>query len=115
MKHYYEILLALKVGSQEEEIKEILERLEKLMVAEGAAVEEVQRLERKEFAYPHNHLKAGYYVNFVIALEPAAVEKIRQKLTLVEEVVLQNYYRKGSVTAVAKPKAVRKKKAVVAE
>ncbi len=36
---------------REEEIKEILERLEKLMVAEGAAVEEVQRLERKEFAY----------------------------------------------------------------
>ena len=115
MKHYYEILLALKVSSQEEEIKALLERLEKLMVAEGATVEELQRLERKEFAYPHQHLKAGYYVNFVIALEPAMVEKIRQKLTLVEEVVLQNYYRKGSVTAAVKPKIVRKKKAVAAE
>ncbi len=114
MKHYYEILLALKVSSQEEEIKALLERLEKLMVAEGATVEELQRLERKEFAYPHQHLKAGYYVNFVIALEPAMVEKIRQKLTLVEEVVLQNYYRKGSVTSVQKPKAVKKKKTVKA-
>lgn len=115
MKHYYEILLALKVSSQEEEIKALLERLEKLMVAEGATVEELQRLERKEFAYPHQHLKAGYYVNFVIALESAAVEKIRQKLTLVEEVLLQNYYRKGSVTAAVKPKIVRKKKVVAAE
>ena len=115
MKHYYEILLALKVSSQEEEIKALLERLEKLMVAEGATVEELQRLERKEFAYPHQHLKAGYYVNFVIALEPAAVEKIRQKLTLVEEVLLQNYYRKGSVNAALKPKIVRKKKLVAAD
>lgn len=111
MKHYYEILLALKVGSQEEEIKALLERLEKLMVAEGAAVEEVQRMERKEFSYPHNHLKAAYYVNVVAVLEPATVEKIRHKLTLIEEVTLQNYYRKGSAEASAKPKKARKKKA----
>ena len=111
MKHYYEILLALKVGSQEEEIKALLERLEKLMVAEGAAVEEVQRMERKEFSYPHNHLKAAYYVNVVAVLEPATVEKIRQKLALIEEVTLQNYYRKGSAEAAAKPKKASKKKA----
>lgn len=115
MKHYYEILLALKVSSQEEEIKALLERLEKLMVAEGATVEELQRLERKEFAYLHQHLKAGYYVNFVVTLEPAMVEKIRQKLTLVEEVLLQNYYRKGSAVAAKKVKTTRKKKAVTAE
>jgi len=115
MKHYYEILLALKVGSKEEEIKELLERLEKLMVGEGAAVQEVQRLERKEFSYPHNHLKAAYYVNMVVVLEPAAVEKIRQKLSLMDEVTLQNYYRKGNAAAAEKPKATRKKKAVAAE
>lgn len=109
MKHYYEILLALKVGGQEEEIKALLERLEKLMVAEGATVKEVQRMERKEFSYPHNHLKAAYYVNFVAVLEPAVVEKIRHKLTLVEEVTLQNYYRKGSETSAQKPKATKKK------
>ncbi len=114
MKHYYEILLALKVGGKEEEVKELLERLEKLMVAEGATVEELQRLDRKEFAYPHRHLNSGYYVNFVVTLEPAMVEKIRQKLALIEEVTLQNYYRKGSVVT-TKPKAVRKKKAVAAE
>ncbi len=116
MKHYYEILLALNIaGSKEEETKELLERLEKVMVAEGATVEEVQRLERKEFSYPHNHLKAAYYVNFVAVMEPASVEKIRQKLTLIQEVTLQNYYRKGSVTVATKTKAVKKKKAVAKE
>jgi len=73
-------------------------------------VEEIQRMERKEFSYPHNHLKAAYYVNVVAVLEPAIVEKIRQKLTLLEEVTLQNYYRKGSAEAAAKPKAKKRKK-----
>lgn len=111
MKHYYEILIALNIaGSKEEEVKELLERIEKIMVAEGATVEELQRLERKEFSYPHNHLKAAYYVNFVVTLEPVAVEKIRQKLALVEEVTLQNYYRKGSTAASDKSKKIKKKK-----
>lgn len=113
MKHYYEILLALKVSSQEEEIKALLERLEKIMIAEGATIEEVQRLERKEFSYPHQHLKAGYYVNFIMTLEPALVEKIHQKLTLVDEVLLQNYYRKGRADVSTKPKKAKKKKVAV--
>lgn len=115
MKHYYEILLALNIaGSKEEEVKELLERIEKIMVAEGATVEQVQRLERKEFSYPHDHLKAAYYVNFVVILEPAVVEKIRQKLRLVEEVTLQNYYRKGTAAG-DEPKRTTKKKATTKE
>ena len=118
MKHYYEILLALVVSSKEEEIKELLERIEKIMSAEGATIEEVQRLERKEFAYPHRHLQSGYYVNFMIIAAPTAIDKIRQKLTLVEAVTLQNYYRKGSLPiegqAVKPAKVIKKRKLVEA-
>ena len=59
MKHHYEILLALIVSTKEEEIKELLERLEKIMNAEGATVEQLQRLERKEFSYAHHHQNAA--------------------------------------------------------
>ena len=49
-------------------------------------------------------------MNYIVSAEPSAIAKIRTKLTLDEEVVLQNYLRKG----VAKPsgkarKAARKK------
>ncbi|MFI0348412.1 MAG: 30S ribosomal protein S6 [Chthoniobacterales bacterium] len=108
MKHHYEILLALIVSSKEEEIKELLERLEQIMNAEGATVEQKQRLERKEFAYEHCHQKSAYYVNFVVNTEPASIEKIRQKLALVGEVTLQNYLRKeGAHVANKVKKATR--------
>ncbi len=99
MKNRYEILLALNTAGKEETHKDIIERLEKALSTEGAQVEQVQRLERREFSYPHNKLKSAYLVNYIVIAEPAAIAKIRSKLTLDEEVVLQNYLRKG----VAKP------------
>ena len=100
MKYHYEILLALNIGSKEEEIKELLERIEKIMNVEGAVVEQVQRLEKKEFSYPHRHQNSAYYVNFVVITEASSIDKIRQKLKLTEEVTLQNYLRKkNSVVA----------------
>lgn len=102
MKNCYELLLALVVNGQEEEMKALLERLEKILNIEGAVVEEVQRLDRKEFSYPHRHLKAAYYVNIVMNADAAAIAKIRQKLALVEEVSLQQYLKKEAKTAVRK-------------
>ncbi len=65
--------------------------LEKEFAADGITVEQVQRLERREFAYPHEHLKSAYYVNFNHRLTPAQLEKLRAKLKLDAEVTLQNY------------------------
>lgn len=98
MRNYYEILLALVVSSNEEEINTLLERLEKIMNSEGAVVEEIQRLDRKEFAYPHRHMSSAFYVNFMITAEPAAIAKLKQKFTLSAEVTLQNYFHKGKAT-----------------
>jgi ribosomal protein S6 len=114
MRNYYEILLALVVSSNEEEIKALLERLEKTINSEGAIVEEIQRLDRKEFAYSHRHMNSAFYVNLRITAESESIAKIRQKLKLTEEVTLQNYFQKGEVSAIAAraPKPARKVKQV---
>lgn len=91
MKKRYEALLALNTHGKEDSAKDIIERLEKEFAADGITVEQVQRLERREFAYPHAHLKSAYYVNFIIELTPAQLEKLRAKLKLDAEVTLQNY------------------------
>ena len=114
MKNRYEILLALNVAGKEETNKDLIERLEKTLAAEGASVEQVQRLERREFSYPHDKLKSAYFVNYIVTAEPAAIAKIRTKLTLDEEVVLQNYRRKGAVKAVGKARKAAKKTAKAA-
>ena len=111
MTNRYEILLALNAAGKEETNTDLIERLEKTLAAEGAQVEQVQRLERREFAYPHDKLKGAYFVNFVVTAAPDAVSKIRTKLTLDEEVVLQNYLRKGAVKPAGKARKAAKKTA----
>jgi small subunit ribosomal protein S6 len=91
MKKRYEALLALNTRGKDESAKEIIERIEKDFAAEGVTIEQTQRLERRELAYAHAHLKSAYYVNFIIATEPATLEKLRAKFKLDADVMLQNY------------------------
>lgn len=89
----YEALLALNTRGKEETIKDTIERLEKLLAAEGARLEQTQRLEKRELAYEVNHLTSAYFVNFVFEAEPTTIEKLRAKLKLDNDVVLQNYLK----------------------
>ena len=53
-------------------------------------------------------------MNYVVTAEPASIAKIRTKLTLDEEVVLQNYLRKGVAKPSGKARKVAKKAAKAA-
>ena len=101
----YEALLALDTRGKEDTAKETIERLEKVLSAEGATIEQVQRLEKRELSYESHHTKSAYYVNFVFSAEPATIDKLRQKLKLDADVLLQNYLqlpaKKPAATAAA--------------
>lgn len=87
----YEALLALDTRGKEDTAKEIIERLEKVLAAEGAKIEQVQRLEKRELAYESKHTKSAYYVNFIFEADPGTIDKLQKKLKLDEDVLLQNY------------------------
>ena len=89
----YEALLALNTRGKEETIKDTIERLENVLKAEGAAIEKVQRLEKRELAYETDHLKSAYFVNFVFEAAPTAIDKLRSKLKLDNDILLQNYLK----------------------
>ena len=91
MKKRYEALLALDTRGREESVKDTIERLEKFFQAEGAEIEQVQRLEKRELAYEHAHLKSAYFVNFVFEADSQLIEKLRQKLKLDDDVAFQNF------------------------
>jgi small subunit ribosomal protein S6 len=93
MKKRYEALLALFTRGKEESVKEIIERLEKTFAAEGAALEQVQRFEKRELAYELKHLTSAYFVDFIFEAEPEVIEKLRAKLKLDDDVAMQNYLR----------------------
>ena len=101
MKHRYEGLLVLDTQGKEDTVKEVIDRLEKDFTKEGASVEQVQKLEKREFSYAAGHLNSGYFVNFVFNAEPDVVDKLRAKLKLDPEVYRQ-YYQKLRPKHVAK-------------
>lgn len=101
MTNRYEVLLALDMRGKEDSAKEITERVEKEFVADGAQIEQVQRIERRDLAYAHDHMKQAYFVNFVFSAAPVVLEKLRARFALDEEVALHQFIR----LADAKPAA----------
>lgn len=92
----YEALIALNTKGKEETIKDTIERVEKILQGEGAAIEQVQRLEKRELAYETNHVNNGYFVNYIFEASPEAIDKMRAKLKLESDVLLQNYLKLAS-------------------
>ena len=101
----YEALLALNTKGKEETIKDTIERLEKVLQNEGARIEQVQRLEKRELAYESQHTKSAYFVNYIFEATPTVIEKVRAKFKLDNDILLQNYMqlpaKKAAVAAAA--------------
>lgn len=93
MKSQYECLMVLDTKGKEDGAKDIIERLEKEFAKDGAKIEQVQRLEKRQFAYSAGELDGGYYVNFIFQAEPGVIDKLRNKLKLDSDVYRQ-YYQK---------------------
>jgi small subunit ribosomal protein S6 len=101
MKNRYEGLLVLNIKGTEEGAKEVIERLEGEFKKEGARVEQVQKMDRRQFSYVAGPLDSGYYVNFVFQAEPKVINKLRARFTLDEEIYRQHYQK----LSVKKPEA----------
>jgi small subunit ribosomal protein S6 len=108
MKNRYEGLLVLNVKGNEEGAKELIERLEKDFNNEGAQVEQIQRMEKRNFSYQAGHLDSGYYVNFIFQAEPQLIDKLRAKFKLDPDVYRQHFQK---LAAKAAPKKERVAKA----
>src|SRR5438477_12673419 len=93
MNRRYEALMVLSTQAKEENVKEMIERLESEFEKEGAKVEQVQKMDKRHFSYVAGALDSGYYVNFVFNADPTLVAKLRAKFKLDPEVYRQSYER----------------------
>ena len=93
MNRRYEALLVLNTQAKEENVKEMIERLEAEFEKEGAKVEQVQKMDKRHFAYMAGSLDAGYYVNFILNADPQLIMRLRTKFKLDPEVYRQHYQR----------------------
>jgi small subunit ribosomal protein S6 len=93
MKNRYEALLVVNAQGKEDSVHDIVDRLESEFKKEGAQVEQVQKMDKRQFSYAAGPLDAGFYVNFVFHAEPGLIDKLKSKFKLDPEVYRQHYQR----------------------
>ena len=97
----YEVLLVLNTKGKEESANDLIEAIEKQIKAEKAEVEQVQRLEKRQFAYVSRKQTSGYYVNFIIHAEPEQITALQSKWKLDTVIHLQHYKKLKPVAQAA--------------
>ena len=92
MKRKYQGVIVLNLQGNEDGLDDIIGGISKELEEEGATMEQIDRVGRKEFAY-ENHAKQshGYYVNYHFEAKPAAIKKIQTRLALSKDIQLQYY------------------------
>jgi small subunit ribosomal protein S6 len=109
MNRHYEALLVLNTQAKEENVKEMIERLQSEFEKEGAKVEQVQKMDKRHFSYAAGPLDAGYYVNFILNADPRLIVRLRTKFKLDPDVYRQ-YYQRLEENKEKAPKKVAKSK-----
>jgi ribosomal protein S6 len=112
MKNRYEGLLILNTKGSEETVKDLIDRLEGDFKKEGAQIEQVQKMEKRQFTYVAGPLDSGHYVNFIFAGEPQILEKLRAKFKLDPEVYRQHFQKLRPKKAPKKERVAKPKQSV---
>ncbi|MCW5550849.1 MAG: 30S ribosomal protein S6 [Verrucomicrobiae bacterium] len=83
----YEGLFVLNTAGKEEGIKEAIDKISAEIVSAGGQVETVQKMDRKSFSrVADKKHTAGYYVNVIFTLAPAAIAQVRNRFAANEDV-----------------------------
>ncbi|MBI3848671.1 MAG: 30S ribosomal protein S6 [Verrucomicrobia bacterium] len=83
----YEGLFILNTAGKEETIKDAIDKISAEIVSAGGKVETVQKMEKKNFSRVANKKNSsGFYVNVIFESQPAAVNQLRHRFALNEDV-----------------------------
>ncbi len=94
MSRKYQGLIVLNTKSLEGgNVDDLVTSVSKEIESEGAKVEQIEQLGRKQFAYNARHLDAGHYVNYQFEGASDVLTKIQARLKLNTHVHLQHYKR----------------------
>lgn len=91
----YEGLFILNTAGKEENVREMIEKLEQGIQTAGGKPVKVERMEKRPFARVARKLDAGYYVNIVFEMAPDRLSAFRSKLKLDEDVFRSMFFVAG--------------------
>ncbi len=95
MSRKYEGLIVLDTKGNDTSIDELVSTVGQLIEAEGAKLDEVNKLGYKKFAYNSRQIEGGHYVSYTFEAEPTAIKGIKASLDLNEDIYTHQYHSKG--------------------
>ncbi len=84
---FYELTYILNPLLSEEQVKEIIERINEFIKANGGEIVEVQEWGLRRLAYPIEKKRNGYYVNLYFRASTQMIPKLERVLQLDENVM----------------------------
>ena len=83
----YEGLFILNTAGKEEGLKDTIDKISAEITSAGGAVETVQKMDKRSFVrVADKKHSSGFYVNFILHCQPAALPQLRAKFALSEDV-----------------------------
>jgi ribosomal protein S6 len=83
----YEGLFILETAGKEEGIKDVIDKISAEITAAGGRVETIQKMDKRNFTRVANRKhSSGFYVNFIFDIAPGAVNHLRQRFDLNDDV-----------------------------
>ena len=93
MNRKYEALIVLDTKGKEETVDSLVSTISKDMEKSGLKLEQIDNLGKRKFPFNPRHVEAGHFVKIQFAGDSSALETLRSKLRLNEN-VYQQYYQK---------------------
>ncbi|HET7623950.1 MAG TPA: 30S ribosomal protein S6 [Verrucomicrobiae bacterium] len=83
----YEGLFILDTAGKEEGIKDVIDAISSEITSAGGKVETVQKMDKKTFSrVADKRHTAGYYVNVIFEIEPNAIDALKRRFALNNDV-----------------------------
>lgn len=94
MKRKYEAMIVLDMKGKEETVEQLVSGIGRDMEQSGAKLEQIDQIGKRKFPYNPRHVESGYFVNFQIEADGPALDSLRAKLKLNDNVYQQYYQRR---------------------
>lgn len=83
----YEGLFIFDIAGKEEGLKDSIDKISAEITNAGGKVETVQKMDRRNFARVANKKhSAGFYVNVIFESQPSAIEQLKHRFAMNDEV-----------------------------
>jgi len=83
----YEGLFIFDIAGKEEGLKDSIDKISAEITSAGGKVETVQKMDKRNFTRVANKKhSSGFYVNVIFETEPSALDQLKHRLAMNEEV-----------------------------